>query len=260
VTIIVGIVCEGVIILASDSQTTSGTAKCEDARKITELIFSDGKKALVAQAGAVTLSARVVEIMEKLATKTPLSDYRAVADLATTAMRELKLELCRQNLDCTMEELHNWLRRGELECELMLAHYFNGKPYLFTISLSIGIANRAGSHYVAIGCGGNLARYLLSEHLPANADRQLGYAIGVYTVENVKRHDAYCGGPTRIAAIYQFDGDVEFLKQSQIDEFEKAISVEDERTKIERNQSFNRAMLDISNKQIQEWLRAFDDL
>ena len=146
VTIIVGIICKDAIVIASDSQTTSGARKATDSDKVSVLQLQDAK-ALVAQSGSSVLGARAVEILEGLAANQPLSDRRSVADLAQKAMRLLTQELRAKNCDCSMEELHEILRKQGLECELMLAHYFDGQPYIYTVNLLIGIANKAQKHY-----------------------------------------------------------------------------------------------------------------
>ena len=85
----------------------------------------------------------------------------------------------------------------------MVANYFEEKPYIYTVSLHTCMANRAKLHYEAIGCGGNLGGYLLSEFSYPKMDSELATAIAVYVVESVKKHDAYCGGATKVAILRQ---------------------------------------------------------
>src|SRR5437899_2658336 len=129
VTLIVGIICKDGIVIGSDSQTTYGTSKQCDTRKVSVVEFQNAK-ALVAESGSAEIGSRAIEILKELAKDQPLADYRTVADLAQRAMRQIKDELRVQNCDCTMEELRDFLLRNDIGCELMLAHYFEGKPYI----------------------------------------------------------------------------------------------------------------------------------
>src|ERR1035441_4606720 len=87
-TLIAGIVCKDSIVLASDSRTTIREEYVffrDDAAKIgvVELAADGGRRprALIAQSGNADMSARTIEIIERLAKDKPLSDYRAVADM-----------------------------------------------------------------------------------------------------------------------------------------------------------------------------------
>jgi hypothetical protein len=79
VTIIIGIICKDAIVLASDSQTTSGGMKRTDTDKISSIKFAT-KPVLVAEAGNAGTSARALEILRGLARDIPIDDYRVPAD------------------------------------------------------------------------------------------------------------------------------------------------------------------------------------
>jgi ATP-dependent protease HslVU (ClpYQ) peptidase subunit len=74
VTIIVGIISDESIVLASDSQTTSGNAKRTDTEKISTVEFSN-LGVLVAQAGYAPFSGQAVEIFNGLAKDKEITDY-----------------------------------------------------------------------------------------------------------------------------------------------------------------------------------------
>src|SRR2546425_1042988 len=65
VTVIIGIICKAAIVPASDSQTTYGDSKRRDAEKIRVVPFKKSK-VLVAQAGALDTSSRVIDVMIRL--------------------------------------------------------------------------------------------------------------------------------------------------------------------------------------------------
>jgi 20S proteasome alpha/beta subunit len=201
VTIIVGIISETEIVLASDSQTTYGTAKRSDVEKISVVEFSNAT-ALVAESGAAQLSGKVVEILQEKAKGKELTDYRMVAELTQESLREVRNSLVKLNEGCNFSE-DKWERyfRDENPVELMVAHYFGDKPYIYTVDLFTCTANKAKLHYEAIGCGSNLGGYLLSELSYPKMDSELATAIAVHVVESVKKHDAYCGGATKVAIL-----------------------------------------------------------
>lgn len=202
-TIIVGIICDGEIVLASDSQTTFGTSKRSDVEKISIVEFENAT-ALVAESGTAQLSGKAVEILQEKAKGKKLTDYRMVAELAQESLREVRTYLVKLNEGCNYSD-DKWERyfRDESSVELMVAHYFENKPYIYTVDLFTCTANKAKLHYEAIGCGANLGGYLLSEFSYPIMDSELATAIAVYVVESVKKHDAYCGGATKVAILRQ---------------------------------------------------------
>lgn len=200
VTIIVGIICSDGIVLASDSQMTRDNSKRCDAEKMSVVEFAN-LNVLVAQAGNATLSNRAVEILQGLAKNEDITDYRSAADAAQRAMQRLKEEMRIQQGNCSPEELREFILRNELNCKLMLAHYFSGKSCVYIVDLFLGIANRINSHYAAIGCGANLGEYLLSELCEPGANTRFASVVATYVVELVKKHDAFCGGSTKLGVV-----------------------------------------------------------
>jgi 20S proteasome alpha/beta subunit len=263
VTIIVGIVCADAIVLASDSQTTSGTAKRTDTEKITSVNFAN-LEILVAQAGYAPFSGQAVEIFTALAKDKEATDYRTVAETAELAMRKLKDRIRFQQGDCTMEELREFVWQHELGCELMIACHFEGKPYLFTIDMVVGVANKVNSRYEAIGCGANLGAYLLSELCEADMHFDQAAVLAVYVVEIVKNHDAYCGGQTKLGIIHRVDdlmskvlsglGEkyrtfIQTFSQKEIDELSNIATTVHEVSKVTRSRDFLRALVKKAEKE-----------
>jgi 20S proteasome alpha/beta subunit len=201
VTIIAGIIAKDAIVLASDSQTTFGTTKRLDVQKISVIEFANAA-ALVAESGAAEQSGMAVEILKKKALGTKLTDYAMVAELAQASLREVRNYLIKLNEGCNFSD-EKWERyfRDDNQVELMVANYFDGKPYIYTVNLHTCMASRAKLNYEAIGCGGNLGGYLLDELSYPGMDSRLASAIAVYVVETVKKHDAYCGGQTKVALL-----------------------------------------------------------
>jgi hypothetical protein len=207
-TVIVGIICKDSIVLASDSRTTTEGEHLhfrDDAAKISviELAAKSGRRpqALIAQSGHADLSSRTVEIMERMAKDTPLNGYRAVADLAEAAVRELRDQVF-GNLPLTSEEAvrQHYDKYG---FNLMIVHFFDGKPYLFTVAFEYGVAVwKRGLNLVTLGCGGPLAEFLLKPFDLASMDTPLATTAAVYAIEAVKGFDPRCGGKTQTGAAF----------------------------------------------------------
>src|SRR5208282_6612597 len=81
-----------VIVMASDSQSTYGSAKRVNPNKISEIEFLNGK-IMVAQAGSVEFGDKVIEIMEKKAAVTKLEEPETAAKIALESLRELQNHL-----------------------------------------------------------------------------------------------------------------------------------------------------------------------
>jgi 20S proteasome alpha/beta subunit len=209
VTIAIGILAQKSIVMAADSQTTRGNIKYLDAVKIRVLQLKNART-LVAEAGNVGNCQRVIEIMEGMAKDVELSDYRTVADIARQAMIKVREELREQRGNCTQSELDDFLLQYEQQAELMIAHFFEGKPLIYIADLFTGsvnkVADREHSQFAAIGSGAQTAEYILSKlNIPEIDARHPWNNIEVtamYIIEEVKRLDTYCGGLMSIALLH----------------------------------------------------------
>jgi 20S proteasome alpha/beta subunit len=200
VTIIIGLICKGAIVLAADSQTTRDGMKRTDAKKISVVKFGDGA-ILVAEAGNAGNSARAIELLKEAAKETKITDYRQPADMARSAMIRVKRELQEQYGNCTALELQELILRKELQAELMLGYYFDHKPYLYTVDLAVTRCDKKLSWWSAVGCGANLGSYLLNEHTKPDMDRDVCTVLAGYIVETVCKYDAYCSSPANVGCI-----------------------------------------------------------
>jgi 20S proteasome alpha/beta subunit len=218
VTLIIGIVCKDGIVIAGDSQTTWETGKSWSTNKITDLEHSSGH-AIFAESGADITSSFILEelkilLTEKTTQKTPLPK------LVRMAVRKVRDKLRFQNFECSSEELEGVINRNGLNSFLMFAHYDGENPGIYTVSLTIGIPQRSKNSFAVVGCGSDLANYLLSNLLNAKKelnsklppekrqpidecgiDTDEALYIAAYVMEIVKRHDPYCGGPTKLAIL-----------------------------------------------------------
>jgi 20S proteasome alpha/beta subunit len=208
--------------------------------------------ALVAQSGSATLSGRAVEILIGMAKNQQVADYRVVADIAQNAMRQLKNELRFQQGDCTMEELRDYILKNESGCELMLAYYFENKPFLFKVDLVLGVATKINSYYAAIGCGGNLGEYLLSEYSKPNMDFNSAFSTAIYVVEEVKKHDAFCSGDARIGFIQPSDPPV-IMDQNVINSVVRGLTAVNEAAKEDRSKKISEMLKSIGETRAKKY-------
>lgn len=205
-TIIVGIIFNEGIVLASDSQTSylPGSSKRTDSDKITGVSFDRKDGVLVAQSGNAELSSRAVEIFGKLAVATPLNDYRKPAEVAEDALRQLKQEIIRlNNWESNKEFAHEFFQDPNNNFSLMIAYHYGKEkpiPFIYTLNFWPGVATRQYK-YSTIGCGATVAEFILNRAETSNMNNVQAIVTAIYTVEEVKKVDAYCGGDTKIGVI-----------------------------------------------------------
>ncbi len=199
VTLIVGIICTDGIVVAGDSQTTWGSGKSWTANKMTELEHPFGR-ALIAESGAVLSSSKAIEHLKESASDKALFNEHGLPGLMALAIKKVRDDLRHQQFDCPSEEFQDFIGREELECELMAVHY-EDSPKIDTIRLTMGLPNRAKSYFETVGSGSDLAAYLLTDLCVPDMDCETASVIAVHVIEIAKRHDPYCGGPTKLGIL-----------------------------------------------------------
>lgn len=204
-TIILGIIAENTIIIASDSQTTAGSSKRTDTNKITELTL-DGIPVLIAESGDAVLSGAVVEKLQASFSSLKFDDYRKPVDAAQNAIAELRRQIAQGNT------LNNPNDLGpsyfdENSFSLMMAYFYKRpnqsatEPFLYTLdSVTAGYGKRE-KHFAAIGCGASTAEFILGRCDATKLELPMAVTTAVYVVEEVKKVDTFCGGPTKLAVI-----------------------------------------------------------
>lgn len=110
-------------------------------------------------------------------------------------------------------------------------------------------------------------RYLLTEHAGVGMEQNFGYAVAIYIVEQVKNHDAFCGGPTKIGSISQplkdwpdpptppelWDHAI-ILEPDEIAELTKAVSKVDAATKQTRNKQLQGELSKIALSEVMRFI------
>jgi 20S proteasome alpha/beta subunit len=220
VTIIIGLQCVDGILVVCDSRTTdpSGVVH-DDAQKLNVVYFKDGNSGIVAESGNDALSSRAVEMIYALSKGRKMDDYRSLATCAEEAIADLKNQI-RSQYKGTAEELQKHFE--DYAFELMIAHYWGGEPFIFTLDFVLGLATLKKRRYVSIGCGWQLADFLISPLDVVEFRTAHGMWTAVYAVEQIKKFDSRCGGITRSAVIKNKDG-ISDSKISQPEGMEEAV-------------------------------------
>jgi len=201
VTIVIGIKCKrsNGIVVVCDSRTTDPLGYFKDnVLKLHAIEFKNGHGAILAEAGNAEFSGRAIEIISQTAKDQDFTDYRAAASCAESAVADLKQKI-RAQYQGTAEELQKHFEAYAFE--LMIAHYWQGNPYIFTLSFVTGIASKKDGLYCAIGCGWVLADFVISRLDLTEFGTAQGMWTAVYAVEEIKKLDLRCGGRTRAALI-----------------------------------------------------------
>jgi 20S proteasome alpha/beta subunit len=219
VTIIVGIICKQAIVLASDSQTSYGSSKRTDTDKISMINFGASDKILVAQSGNAELSSRAVEEFEKLSKNAQFDDYRKPVEVLEEALRALKQNVIYlNNWQSSQDYSNEFFKDIDNNFGLMVAYYHGDPPvpYIYIVNFWPGIASRQRG-YATLGCGSTVAEFILSRSKVSEMDSGMATMTAIYTVEEVKKVDAFCGGQTKVAVLTEKGERVSTEHQKRLD-------------------------------------------
>ncbi len=153
---------------------------------------------MLAHSGDDDLGSRVADRIGNTAKDATINDWQSVSEIGDKAISEemRKLKIPFEGPDFKMEEFQNVLRG--FDSTFMIAHYYKSNPYVFTTDFYPGRFSRRNSTHVSIGCGSPIANFLLDGFDFLNLDTCAAAAVLVYVIEEVKKFDPRCGGPTSI--------------------------------------------------------------
>jgi 20S proteasome alpha/beta subunit len=207
VTILVGIICKDGVVVASDSQAGSFKGvdvKRLDYTKIYDFSFGETKVAMTG-AGEVPFIARAIELFEERAAEKHFHKAREIADLTEDVMNEINKRYVVQRMKDLGYQKSPGTPRAQLPAgdtlgfSLMLGVCCNNKPILYTVYPD-GVAER-GERYASLGSGSAFADYLLARLCTDDLSVDEAVRVAVYVIEEVKKVDLYCGGPTQVVAV-----------------------------------------------------------
>lgn len=203
-TAIAGLVANQCIVLASDSQNTNGMHKRMDVRKIHRIPILGGP-AMIAECGASDLSGRAIEMIVARSSTMKLDSQYRLRTLTEEVVRTVnRLVTGEFPPGASPESLHSFVSTHK-EFSLTGAHYWKGKPVVFTISNTATVAERVNEHCFSNGCGGDIVRLLLEESSEPNMAMDEALALALYTIEKAKQYNPFCGGETHACALMLVD-------------------------------------------------------
>lgn len=204
-TIIVGIICQDGLVVASDSQAGSFRGvhvKRLDYTKIYSFNF-DGSKVVVTGAGESPFIVRAKEIIEGNSKDKKFRTSREIADVAEEAMTEITkrymIERFKDLGSSTKTPQPDDSLLSPPNFALVLGTYCGDGPCLYTVYPD-GVAGREEG-YASLGSGSAFAEYLLARLYRPDLTIEGGVRIAAYVVEEVKKADVHCGGPTQIVVV-----------------------------------------------------------
>lgn len=251
-TVIVGLLCSDGLVIASDSQEGDEDLKRLDVKKVYDTGHFGFKDAevIVAGTGASAHIARVAELIGENGFASYPKTPRKVADIVEDSMGQMKA------------------RYGDdLDLELIVGVYCKSCPRdgdrpvpaiaLYSVypaeeDEKVGVAEVV-TDYAATGSGGLVARYLLNrlhDESRPTASLTVEEAIreAVYVIEEVKKVDPYCGGPTQLLYIEKStDGSTFRLLSKKPEEITSIVG------------KLSPADSDVKNQQRQIFLQACDN-
>jgi len=260
VSIAIAIVGCDFLLMAADSQTTRDNIKRTDAEKVSSVKIVNCN-ALIAEAGNADRSRSVIDAFVVLSQDAHVTDYRSVADLFGNAMLKVRQEIRKQRFDCSAEDLAEYFRKEEQQSWFMCGHYFEKCPYVYTAELAGGsVSKSAGanqeSHFAAIGTGADLAVYLLGQHSKPAMGISEAPGLALYVIGEVKKHDAYCSGQTRIYFLKE-KGRAFKLAQPVVDELCAVIENFNAADRPRRNQELAKLFNEVGIESAEKHKRAF---
>jgi len=199
-TIAIGFACKNGVLVASDSQMSLGPKyKQYNEPKISDLKFADGNHAILAISGALDAARYFQEVLEKLAETFMPTTERSIADAGELAIKQTRTKLLdyADHRHVTSDENQEHLAQNDFE--VILSYYFGttANPFIYRIKLSNGLAIRSRHPYEAIGCGSDIAGFILTGADFRDYEKEEAIGLAYYTVEACKKSDQACGGPVQ---------------------------------------------------------------
>lgn len=206
-TIIVGLICKDGVVVASDSQAGSFKGvhvKRLDYTKIYDFSF-DGATVIATGAGETPFITRAIEIFEARAKGVKFNKAREVADLAESVMNEVNKRYVVDRdkelgfLKAPDTKSPSSQDERTLGFALLLGVCCGQESLIYTVYPD-GVAERA-ERYASLGSGSAFAEYLLPRLHRYDLSLDEAVRVAVYVVEEVKKVDVHCGGPTQIVSV-----------------------------------------------------------
>jgi len=231
--------------MAGESQATAGSMKELDALKIYSIDFEDNG-ALIAFCGGIAPAFRVIDDIKREANGKSLDSEWAAVNLAQKSIKNFHRNvLGLYNLPDMPEDRQRALfERDENFFQLMIAHFYRYKAYLYTID-SITAQAQPCSRFAAIGIASRISKFFLSQIDASRMTWQTGLTLAIDTIEHVKGIDAFCGGPVSVAVVERGRKRTMPFPNHFTERICKKLNAENNQLGVARTQAYERVIADI---------------
>ena len=253
-TIAIGFACKDGIVVASDSQMSTGTKyKQPNEPKIGVLKFSGDQYAILAIAGSLAGARCFQQILEIDTVSLKITDERSIANCAESALKKTRSKMLDYADHPSLAGDGKQAHLDQLDFEVLLAYYFDGKPFIYGLSLSNGIAIRGRHPYEAIGCGSDVAGVILTGADFSSYLTEEAIGLAFYTIEACKKFDQACGGPIQHLILDASGKHAPApLSKQKSDWYEEAVRKIDQDTQLLISQSIYAAVQEAYFKVVQD--------
>lgn len=170
------------------------TYKQCDEPKVIKIKFEGENYAVMAIAGSLDGARCYQEILESKAATTRVEDARTVVNVSENALKEARKKLLGYLDDPLTTSAERQVHMEGHDFEVILAYYHADIPYIYTLKLYNGIAIKSRHTFEAIGCGSNIAGFILTGGDLKSCDLISAMATTAYVIESCKKFDQACGG------------------------------------------------------------------
>jgi len=197
-TTIVALSCVNGIVIASDSQSTTGAIKRSQEDKIHNTRVNKNTDVIFVGSGISAYISRFIDYFEEHKKDKEIKIIRDFADRSEDMMRRLMK------------------RYPEMEIAIIsgirLKKDDNISWGVYTL-YSLGVADKI-ENYGCIGTGSTIAEYIISRLWFKGLTVEQGILLAIYVIDEVKKVDTYSGGLTKIVKIT--DEGVKYIDQLDI--------------------------------------------
>lgn len=212
-TIIVGIVCKNGLVMAADSQAESFRGvkvKHLDYHKITTFPPTGDLYVAVSGAGIGTFISKATDKLKEKYESTKITKPEELSDITEEVMTMMQKRYVVDKMDKlgvsknvqNQNHLHKMKVDFELPNFILMIGCTNKageQPNIFTVGID-GVSERT-EKFGSVGSGSAYAEYLLTKMYKEGLSTEQGKQLAILVVEEVKRIDPGCGGPTQVVIL-----------------------------------------------------------
>jgi 20S proteasome alpha/beta subunit len=212
-TIIVSIICKNGLVMAADSQAESFRGvkvKRLDYHKITIFPTGGDLSVVVSGAGTGTFISKATDMIKEKYETTKIPKPEDLSDISEDVMTLMQKRYVIEKMDklgvTNGIRDHNRLHKIQPDLELPNFVLMVGciaksgeQPSIYTIGTD-GVSER-GEKFASVGSGSAYAEYLLTKMYREDITTEQGKQLAILIVEEVKRIDPGCGGPTQVVIL-----------------------------------------------------------